>query len=212
MSDEVAGQSAQDTAPAGLLPRLVDRPRIRALALASTVVATVFLLWHSDEPSVISDNAQELRGKAEPDGFIINGRYVSYDETGRPEVRFTSPRIEQFDSSQLATMESPEAEFYGEPGSRPWTLSADNGSLLQSENLLYLTGNVHMLQSSGDRTLTLTTQTLTLDNDSGTAYTDAPVEITDAAGTTRATGMTAWLEKRVLELNSQVEGRYETGK
>jgi len=212
MSDEVAGPSAQDSAPAGMLPRLVDRPRIRALALAGTVIATVFLLWRSDEPSIISDDAEELRGKAEPDGFIVNGHYISYDDNGRPEVRFTSPRIEQFDGSRLATMVAPEAELYGEPGTRPWIVSADNGSLLQNENLLYLTGNVRMLQSAGDRNITLTTQTLTLDNDTGTAYTDAPVEITDATGTTRATGMTAWLNQRVLELNSQVEGRYETGK
>lgn len=212
MSEEASAPPAQDTAPSGFLPRLADRPRIRALALAGTVIATVYLLWHSDEPSVVGDDAEELRGKAEPDGFIVNGHYVSYDDKGRPEVRFSSPRIEQFDSSGLATMVAPEAELYGEPESRPWTVSADNGSLLRNENLLYLTGNVHMVQSSGDRNITLTTQTLTLDNDTGTAYTDAPVEITDATGTTRATGMTAWLNKRVLELNSQVEGRYETGK
>lgn len=212
MSEEAAGPPAQGTPPAGVLRYLVDRPRIRALALTATVIATVYLLWHSGEPSVISDNGEELRGKAEPDGFIVNGQYVSYDHNGRPEVRFSSPRIEQFDGNQLATMTAPEAELFGEPGTRPWTVSADNGSLLQDQNLLYLTGNVQMQQVSEDRNLMLTTQSLTLDNDTGTAYTDAPVEITDATGITRATGMTAWLNKRILELNSQVEGRYETGK
>ena len=212
MSKQAADSPAQDTALQGSLSRVANRPRIRALALAVTIIATVYLLWHSDEPSIVGDDAEELRGKAEPDGFIVNGHYVSYDDKGRPEVRFSSPRIEQFDNSGLATMVAPEAELYDESGVHPWTVSADNGSLLQNENLLYLTGNVQMLQSSGDRNITLKTQTLTLDNDTGTAYTEAPVEITDAAGTTHATGMTAWLNKRVLELNSQVEGRYETGK
>lgn len=32
---------------------LLDRPWLRALALAATVVAAVFLLWRSDEPPVM---------------------------------------------------------------------------------------------------------------------------------------------------------------
>ena len=45
---------------------LLDRPWLRALALAATVVAAVFLLWRSDEPPVIDDEAAALRGDAEP--------------------------------------------------------------------------------------------------------------------------------------------------
>lgn len=40
---------------------LLDRPWLRALALAATVVAAVFLLWRSDEPPVIDDEAAALR-------------------------------------------------------------------------------------------------------------------------------------------------------
>ncbi|MCM0612686.1 LPS export ABC transporter periplasmic protein LptC [Marinobacter sediminum] len=194
------------------LLQLEYRPWIRTLALIGTILATVFLLWRSDEPTVVSNDAAELRGKGEPDGFIVNGSYTTYDEAGNLKVQFTSPRIEQFEEGNLATMESPRAELYGEPGTKPWVVEAENGSLLQNENLLYLTGNVRVIRTVGDREATLTTSSLTLDNDLGTAYTDAPVEITDRIGVTRAKGMKAWIDKRILELNSQVEGRYETGK
>lgn len=40
---------------------LPDRPWLRTLALAGTVVAAVFLLWQSDEPPVIDDEAAALR-------------------------------------------------------------------------------------------------------------------------------------------------------
>jgi lipopolysaccharide export system protein LptC len=60
--------------------------------------------------------------------------------------------------------------------------------------------------------MSLSTQALTLDNENRTIYTNEPVEIIDALGITRATGMKAWLDERILELNAQVEGRYETGK
>ncbi|AOY90115.1 LPS export ABC transporter periplasmic protein LptC [Marinobacter salinus] len=192
--------------------KLENRPWIRSLALIGTILATIFLLWRSDEPAVVSNEAAELRGKGEPDGFVVNGSYTSYDEAGNLKIHFTSPRIEQFEEGNLATMESPRAKLYGEPGTDPWVVEAENGSLLQNENLLYLTGNVRVVRTIGDREATLKTSSLTLDNDMGTAYTDAPVEIIDQVGVTRATGMKAWIDQRVLELNSQVEGRYETVK
>ena len=193
---------------------LPDQPLLRTLALAGTTIAAVFLLWQSNEPKVIDRQAADLRGDTEPDGFVINGEYTSFDEAGNLKVSFTSPRIEQFEESNLATMESPRAELYGDAGGAdalPWIVEAENGSLLQNENLLYLTGNVRILRSIGGRDTTLTTSSLTLDNDRGMAYTDAPVEIRDVTGITRATGMKAWIDERILELNSQVEGLYETG-
>ena len=190
---------------------LLDRPWLRALALAATVVAAVFLLWRSDEPPVIDDEAAALRGDAEPDGFVVNGQYTSFDEAGNLKIRFSSPRIEQFEEGNLATMESPRAELYGDQEALPWIVEADNGSLLQTQNLVYLTDNVRVQRTSGERAAVLTTSSLTLDNDRGMVYTDAPVEIRDVTGITRATGMKAWIDERILELNSQVEGLYETG-
>ncbi|KMQ75661.1 LPS export ABC transporter periplasmic protein LptC [Marinobacter subterrani] len=193
---------------------LPDRPWLRTLALAGTLAAVMFLMWQSDEPPVTNQKAAELRGDAEPDGFVVNGEYTSFDETGNLKISFTSPRIEQFEEGNLATMVSPKAKLFGNEGNanaEPWIIEAENGSLLQNENLLYLTGNVRILRSVGGRDTTLTTSTLTLDNDRSMAYTDAPVVIRDVTGITHAVGMKAWIDERVLELNSKVEGRYETG-
>ena len=191
-----------------------DRPWVRTLALAGSLAVVMFLLWQSDEPPVSNEEAAELRGDAEPDGFVVDGEYTSFDEAGNLKISFTSPRIEQFEEGNLATMESPSAELYSSDSgtdSQPWIVNAENGSLLQNEDLLYLTGNVRILRSVGGRETTLTTSTLTLDNNRGMLYTDAPVVIRDVTGITRATGMKAWIDERILELNSQVEGRYETG-
>ncbi|WP_273204812.1 LPS export ABC transporter periplasmic protein LptC [Marinobacter subterrani] len=193
---------------------LPDRPWLRTLALAGTLAVAMFLMWQSDEPPVTNQKAAELRGDAEPDGFVVNGEYTSFDESGNLKISFTSPRIEQFEEGNLATMVSPKAKLFGNEGNanaEPWIIEAENGSLLQNENLLYLTGNVRILRSVGGRDTTLTTSTLTLDNDRSMAYTDAPVVIRDVTGITHAVGMKAWIDERVLELNSQVEGRYETG-
>jgi len=188
-----------------------NRPRLRMLALAATIAAAFFLLWQSDEPAITSySDARQLRGEAEPDGFVINGSYTSYDEAGQRKIVFTSPRIEQFEEEDLATMESPSAEVFSANEAEPWLLEAEKGSLLRSEDLLYLTGNVRVTRTIGARKATLATESLTLDNNQGKVYTDDLVEITDSMGTTRAKGMSAWIDERILELNSQVEGRYDT--
>jgi lipopolysaccharide export system protein LptC len=188
-----------------------NRPRLRALALGCTIAVALYLLWHSDEPKEAASDAVELRGTGEPDGFVINGSYTGYSETGQVKIHFNSPRIEQFEDSDIAIIKSPHAELHGEPGALPWIVNADSGRFQQADNLLYLRDNVRIVRDTGNRKATLTTTSLTLDNNAGTVYTNAPVEITDQIGVTRATGMKAWVNTRILELNSKVEGRYETG-
>ncbi|MDO6443756.1 LPS export ABC transporter periplasmic protein LptC [Marinobacter sp. 2_MG-2023] len=190
---------------------MANRPRLRMLALAATIAATFFLLWQSDESPVTSySDARQLRGAGEPDGFVINGSYTSYDDAGNRKIVFTSPRIEQFEEGNRATMELPNAEVFSATETEPWVLKAESGNLLQGEDLLHLTGNVRVVRTIGEREATLVTESLTLDNNQGKVYTDDFVEITDSVGTTRAKGMNAWIDERILELNSQVEGRYET--
>jgi len=189
-----------------------NRPWARTLGLAGTIVALFFLLWQSDDPSEPVD-AAALRGESEPDGFVVNGRYLSFDETGRLTTRFQSPRIEQFEARSETIMESPQATLYGDTGTPLWRVHANNGRFLEAEDLVHLTGDVRVTRAAdGGRPLTLTTSALTLDNAERTVYTDAPVELTDSFSLTRATGMKAWIDDRILELDSQVEGRYEPGK
>ncbi|WP_375172287.1 LPS export ABC transporter periplasmic protein LptC [Marinobacter sp.] len=206
--------SRNGDAKSGLLAllTLAERPWLRTLALGTTIAATLFLLWRSDEPPIVQDQAAQLRGQTEPDGFVVNGSYTSYDVDGKVKIQFTSPRIEQFEEGNVATMKAPRAELFGQTDNDPWIVESEHGSLLQNEGILYLTDHVRVIRTVGERTATLTTTSLTLDNDQGIVYTDAPVTITDALGVTRAKGMKAWIDDRILELNSEVEGRYETGK
>ncbi|KPP99776.1 LPS export ABC transporter periplasmic protein LptC [Marinobacter sp. HL-58] len=190
---------------------LLDRPWLRTLGLAGAIVALIFLLWQSDEPSEPTD-AASLRGESEPDGFVVNGHYLSYDETGRLTTRFRSPRIEQFESSDETVMDSPRAILYGDEGGPPWQVQASRGRFLEADDLVHLTGDVKVVrEAESGRPLTLTTTALTVNNRDRTVYTDEPVELEDAVSLTTATGMKAWIDDRILELDSQVEGRYEPG-
>ncbi|WP_228300929.1 LPS export ABC transporter periplasmic protein LptC [Marinobacter lipolyticus] len=190
---------------------LANHPLMRAFALGCAAVALFTLMWQSDEPKEPVE-AAALRGQSEPDGFVVKGRFMSFDETGRLTVRFESPRIEQFEDRNLATMESPRALVFGEGEPDPWRITADSGTVRDSTEVVELEGNVKVVRrTENNRQATLTTSRLTLNNVDRTAYTDAPVELTDSFSVTRAIGMKAWMDDRILELDSQVEGRYEPG-
>src|SRR5690554_275671 len=108
-------------------------PRARNLALAATLGATVYLMWQSGEPPAPGQQASELRGPAEPDGFVVAGEYRSWNEDGKLVMHITSPRIEQFDISNSALMTSPRARMFGEDDAEPWIIEAEQGSLMQNE-------------------------------------------------------------------------------
>ena len=194
---------------AALLPE--QRPGWRTIALLTTFIATAALLWHSDNDVPMPTQDSELRGDREPDSFVVDALYTSYDEQGTVKIQFVSPRIEQFEAGGYAIMAEPQATIRGKPGSEPWQLTAKHGKLLDNNSQLELEGDVRIVRQIGERSATLSTTRLTLDNRTNMAHTDAPVEIVDATGITYATGMKAWFNERILELDSQVEGRYETG-
>ena len=192
-----------------MLSQLLNRPWIRTLALLAACVLLATLLWRSDQSRDETAPTNAL-GQDEPDGFVKDSRYLSFDENGRRIAMIESPRIEQFQPEGLATMTSPSATLYDGGSDQPWHLTADQGTFHQTSDRLDLSGDVRVVRPlAGNRSATLTTDQLTLDNDHRTVFTDQPVLITEAHGTTAAVGMKAWIDDRILELNSRVKGHYE---
>ena len=190
----------------------LSRPRVRNLALLVCAGVLASLLWQSDERREPS-SANALRGESEPDGFVVNGQYKAFNVQGQLTSEIQSPRIEQFDLQQRAVMTTPNATMFDEKSGKPWHLTADSGTFLEANNLIELTGNVVVTRPlEGDQTATLETDTLTVDNANRTVSTDAPVLMTDHRSVTRAVGMSAQIDERILELKSRVEGRYEPAK
>lgn len=193
------------------LDSLFRGPKLRALALAAVIAALIAMLWESDEP-VQPTEATKLRGEAEPDSFVVGGQFLSFGETGQLTTRIKSQRVEQFEKDSLFRMQQPRATLFDEAGEAAWQLEAEDGRFREEKEIMHLTGNVRIVRLAGQQDpLSLTTRALTLNNSNRTAYTSEPVKITDPLGITRATGMKVWMDERILELNAQVEGRYEPG-
>ena len=210
--------------------KLIRNPRIRMLGLAATALVLFAMLWQHEEPTT-PDEAATLGGEAEPDAFVTGGRYLSFNATGHLTSRIESQRIERFESDQVTRMQQPRATFFGEANDASWELEAQQSEFLEAQGLIHLNGSVRITRLADQRgavspsepkstaepqspaePLSLSTEALTLNKNERTVYTNEPVKIAEALGVTRAIGMKAWIDPRILELKAQVEGRYEPGK
>lgn len=191
------------------LKALLNRRWLRGAGLIIAIPALAFLLWRSDEP-LEPVGAKALRGPTEPDSFVVNARFLSFDEQGRLASAIASPRIERFDARTLTTLRDPQARIYDRETGVPWTITASQGELRESDSTLTLEEDVLIqrpLTRGGEGRIA--TRTLTLNNAERTAYTDAPILITDRFSTTEAVGMKAWIDDRIIDLHNDVETFYD---
>lgn len=186
------------------------RPGVRNPGLLAAALALGFLLWQSDEPPTTAPDAAALRGATEPDTFINQGIFRSFDEQGRPELVASSPRTEQFDERQEAILESPDATLYDHEADLRWLLSANHGLYHITTEVMELTGDVAVTRNVEGGDAVLLTEYLLIDSPAGRATTDYPVTLQSPGAVTHARGMTGWFDERVVELENSVEGIYET--
>lgn len=196
-----------------LLVRTLDllaRPGIRNPGLLIAVLALGFMLWQSDESRTTDTEAESLRGETEPDTFINQGVMRSFDEQGRPKLVATSPRTEQFDDRQEAVLKAPDATLYDHEADLRWLVTGNHGLYHMATEVMELEGSVEVTRSVEGGDAVLLTEYLRIDNPAGKATTDRPVTLKSPGSITHARGMTGWFNERVLELESSVEGIYET--
>lgn len=196
-----------------LLVRILDvlaRPRVRNPGLVIAAVALGYLMWQSDDPRSADTDAIALRGETEPDTFVNQGTFRSFDRSGQPEIVLTSPRTEQFDDRKEAFLETPDGILYDHESNLRWLINANTGLYDMSAEIMDLEGDVEVVRRVEGSDAVLLTEYLRIDNASRTATTDQPVTLRSPGNITHARGMTGWLDDRVLELESSVEGIYET--
>ncbi|MGM0569681.1 LPS export ABC transporter periplasmic protein LptC [Marinobacter sp.] len=196
-----------------LLVRALDllaRPRIRNPGLAIAALVLGYLIWQSDDPRSVDTDAIALRGETEPDTFVNQGVFRSFDRSGQPEIVLTSPRTEQFDDRKEALLEAPDGTLYDHDAGLRWLITANSGLYDMAAEIMDLEGDVEVIRRGEGGDAVLLTEYLRIDNASRTATTDRPVTLTSPGQVTHARGLTGWLDDRVLELENSVEGTYET--
>jgi len=176
----------------------------------------LWMLWRSDDSSQNNSETGNPLESGQPTSFLTDARFRSFDENGQPASQLTSPRVEQFQDRDLAVLEFPRARLTGKPTDadqsldNAWQIEANQGTYHLEKELIELEGDVVAIRplANGGQA-TLETSRLNVDNRQRIAFTDAPATMTDQVSVIHTTGFKAWMDSRVVELNSDVEGIYE---
>lgn len=166
------------------------------------------LVVQKDAP-IRDTTATDLRGPQKPDGFVVNATFRSFDTRGRLKSRIRTRRAEQFQAEDRVTMEAPHAKLIPRGEGAPWFVRARTGLYQPDAATLTLEQDVRARHNNPERgDVLMLSERMTLDNNERIVQTDAPVTLIDRFSRTNAVGMTGWIDKRSIRLESDVRGRY----
>ena len=144
-----------------------------------------------------------------PDYFLNDFTATTMGPQGRPEYRLSAVRMEHYPDTDTAELTQPRIVLY-ESGEENWHARADSGRVGPGGELVYLSGDVEILQPSeaGKPSRMLVTDYVRIYPQRDYVETDAPVTLTGPQTRIQGVGMRAYLEQERLELLSDVSGTH----
>jgi len=185
----------------------------RTLLALSGLVLLGWLAWQnlSDE---LLPATEEAGGQSQR---LEKASSWQYDGSGRLTYRLVTPQAVEVEAGSRYELEAPEATLLDEPGTPPWTLQADTGTLLDDGETVQLEGAVIAARAAhGERgRLELHTERLWIYPQRQLAQTDMASTLREldddgqARWTSRADGLDLDWNRRVLTQADRVRDRIE---
>jgi lipopolysaccharide export system protein LptC len=179
------------------------------LLLAGVAAMTVWLDRHVQPP----DSAPSGKGRHDPDYIAENFTVTRIGPDGAVRYRLTARRMQHFPDDDTTDLETPRILNFRENGVT-MTATSKTAKLSSNADDVYLQDNVRLTRSpyAEHSELNMTTTWLHVVPDAGTAKTDKPVRIEDATTVITSDGLEFNNNTRILNLLSNVRGRYEKPK
>ena len=155
----------------------------------------------SDDEVVVTERQQR--------GFYLKSARIR--GTGLDGSRLYEIRAEHAEEQLDGRIVFRDVRFdYSPDAAVPWTVDADNATILPNEQRVRLSGHVRAVSAQGfaEEDTEIRTQYLELDPYAYTAETEERVQIRIGSRSLTATGMLASLNENRLELKSNVSGKF----
>lgn len=145
----------------------------------------------------------------EPDTYFVDFTLRHFENAGAPTYRLAGQRMTRFADDRSAVVKAPDLD-YRPVDAAPWRATAARARTDPASDRVDLIEAVVLRQLPPDEPpMTIRTSRLTVLTEAGRADTDRPIAAEGDAWRLDATGMTAWLDRGVVELHHEVNGRYE---
>lgn len=183
-----------------------------SIVVALTVATLLF--WDSPPEMLLPDPPASEQERF-PYAVLSDAHSRHFNEDGELSYEFVATTLKHFrrDFSELtnldyATLEAPVLTLYTDD--LPWYISAENGTLTDSGDLLTLSNNVRIWQEDENaQTTELNTSALQIYPMQKIVRTDQEVSITSPQGRLQARGMIVDLTTENIQLLERVRGVHE---
>ncbi|WP_344808437.1 LPS export ABC transporter periplasmic protein LptC [Allohahella marinimesophila] len=184
--------------------------RSKRLVLAVVLIVLTAAFWYQ----AFNDEDVEvvrLADDAEPDAFILQASYRTYNLAGMLESRLESVRAEQFVDTDIGVLSLPRLDIHEEAGERNfWHMSADKGTYDARYSVLTLDQNVEILGSTlENQPIRVLTSGLVYTMGDEHVETNNAVEVISGSDRIQGTGMELDMQQRAVELKQDVRAIYQ---
>ncbi len=184
--------------------------KIRFLAVALLILGiTLFTSWllrTLGESPLIKTTAVSR----EPDYFFDGLVATARDKDGKITYRLEANQLEHIPYNDSMKLDKPYIEIFHKENP-PWQTWATNGVFYENRRLMTLSGKVRIHRAANDssKSVTLLTESLSLDMENKIAKTTAEVQISSGEDILNAKGMKVDMATGHVELQSRVQGKYD---
>ncbi len=176
------------------------------------MLALALLTFWLERAARIEQGHPSLR-RHDADYIVHNFKIVSYGAAGTPESMLAARKMVHYPDDDSTELLAPRA-LQTKPGEAPMTLTADRGALSQDGEDTFLYGNVLLVRSAIPQLPEMRMQTsfLHVVRARSLVRTDREISIREQGRYLTGRGMEYNNEARVLQLRSNVRGRFEKRK
>jgi lipopolysaccharide export system protein LptC len=176
------------------------------LALLALIIALVVFSGPQRETAVVTTAAAPPH---DPGYSARDARLVQTGADGKPIYTLDAAQIQQQPNRGVVDMQQVQLGFRDTSGNQ-WTARSRHGELGQDTGIVILSGDVHVSGTlPGTQEATeMMSERLEFDTNAEVASTQDPVTILMSGRKLDATGMTASLKDRRLQLESNVHGTF----
>jgi lipopolysaccharide export system protein LptC len=178
--------------------------QIFALVLLALLAGVTFWLQKVTAPV---ETARDGKFRHDPDAVAENFTIRTFDEAGRVKYRLTAPYMEHFPDDDSSELKSPVLTQY-RPDAVTVTTSGNNARVTSKGETVFLWDDVKAVRSATrDRpAMVARMPDLTVEPDTGIAFTNSAVEITEDRSWVKGVGMHLDNNASTFVLQSQVTG------
>lgn len=176
------------------------------------MLSLALLTFWLERAARIEQGHPSLR-RHDPDYIVHDFKIVSYGAAGAPESMLSARKMVHYPDDDSTELTAPRA-LQTKPGEPPMTLTADRGALSQDGEDTFLYDNVLLVRSAVPRLPEMRMQTsfLHVVRARSLVRTDREIAIREEGRYLTGRGMEYDNEARMLQLRSNVRGRFEKRK